>query len=94
MIYETIPIEVFVVLKYNSPEVQKLVEHWRVEPETIMKNVIEHFRELGLFGIPMAQQSMVLDAMTTYLRTSPEIIRMVTKSEHEEALRARTKHAD
>jgi hypothetical protein len=32
--------------------------------------------------------------MTTYLRTSPEIIRMVTKSEHEEALRARTKHAD
>lgn len=94
MIYETIPIEVFVVQKYNAPEVQKLVENWRIEPETIMKNVIDHFRELGIFGVPMAQQVMMLDAMRTYLRTSPEITRMVMKSEQEEAIRARTKHAD
>ncbi|MBM4252559.1 MAG: hypothetical protein FJ146_11360 [Deltaproteobacteria bacterium] len=94
MILETIPIEVFVVQKYNAPEVQKLVEHWRIEPETIMKNVIEHFRELGIFGVPMAQQVMMLDAMRTYLRTSPEITRMVMKSEQEEAIRARTKHAE
>ena len=94
MIYESIPIEVFVSQTYDAESVRTLVENWRIEPDTIMKNVIDHFRELGIFAVTFSQRKLMQEAMITYMRTSPEIVKMVIKSDQDEAKRAKTRHAD
>ena len=93
MSYESIPIEVFVSQNYNSKSVHILVENWRIEPEIVIKNVIEHFRQLGIFAVKFSQRKFMQEAMLTYMRSSPEISRMVIKSDQDEAKRARTRHA-
>ncbi len=94
MIYESIPIEFFVSQTYDSEPVRILVENWRIEPDTIIKNVVEHFRELGVFAVKFSERKLIQEAMITYMRTSPEIVRMVIKSDQDEAKRAKTRHAD
>ena len=92
--YEDIPVQVFVAQKYHTPQVQKFVEEWRVEPESVIDKIVDHFKELGIFRVGLSQHRIIQDAMMTYLRTSPEIQKMVLKLRAYELRRQRNRHAD
>lgn len=94
MIYEPTPIQMFVSQKYQSQAIQKIVENWRVEPQLIVDKLVDHFREMGIYRVPFNQDRLLMADLLRYLKTSPDLMRLVSKARNEEARRQRNRHSD
>ncbi len=94
MNYEEIPIQSFVAAKFQTPAVQKIVEQWRVEPVMIVEKVVEHFLDLGIYKVAASHERMLMKHMLQMLKTSPDIMKLVSKAKNEEARKQRNRHAE
>lgn len=92
--HESVPINYFVTQRYLTPQVQKIVEGWRVEPGLVIERLIEHFREMGIYMVPANQQALLLKNLIHQLRNSPDIMKLVSRARQEELKRQRNRHAD
>jgi hypothetical protein len=94
MAHENMPILQFVTTKFQTQAVQRIVDSWRVEAKEVVEKVVEHFREMGIYTVPGAQERLITESMVFLLRTSPEISRMVARARNEEIRRSRNRHAE
>ncbi len=94
MYHDDIPIQNYIVIKYQLPLIQKIVDPWRLEPVAVIEKLTEHFREMGVFRVPYGQDGIMLKTMIMFLKTSPDIMRMVIRARNEEIKRQKNRHAD
>lgn len=94
MAQEKMPIHVFVATRWSNPQVQKLVEGWRVEPADVIEKLIEHFRDMAIFEVPYGHETLMLNNLIFQLKHSPELVKMLQKVKADEAKRQRARHAD
>ena len=89
MSFDQTPIQHFVTQRFLTKDIQKLVDGWRVEPRDIIEKVVDHFREMAIYRVPYTQEDLITDSITQYLKSSPDIIRLVLKARNEEMRRQR-----
>ncbi len=94
MNYEPQPIQVYLTQRYMTSVVQKIVDGWRIEPQLVVDKMLEHFREMGIFVVPFKQDELIIRSLIRYLRTSPDIARLVQRSRSEELRRQRNRHSE
>ena len=92
-LHHNVPVQMFVSQEYSTPPVQMIVSTWRVEPQAMMDRMVEYFLEMGIHHIRPGHYSLIRKAMQNYLKTSPEIKRMVLKARGEELKRQNNRHA-
>ena len=94
MYHDDLPIQNYIVLKYQLPLIQKIVDPWRLEPTAVIESLTEQFREMGVLRVPYGQDQFILKTMIMLLKTSPDIMRMVARARNEEIKRQKNRHAD
>ena len=94
MNYEHVPIAQFVSQRFSSPQVQKLVEAWRVEPQIVIDKIVDYFREMGIFKVTPGHEALLTKNMMHQLRNSPELNQLVNRAKQEELKRQRNRHAE
>ena len=86
---EAIPVESFVKKNLYHPLVQQITERWRIDIELIIPIVIKEIKEMGILFVNKNQTNYVLNTMIAILKNSPEIIKLIKKSEKEELFKKR-----
>ncbi len=92
--HECLSINAYITHSLTLPEVQKITEHWRVDPQMITDMLTEYFREQGIFKVSGAADAILIQNVTYFLRNSPELQKIVSRSMQDELRRKRTEHAD
>jgi hypothetical protein len=90
---ELVPINRFVLQKYQTPMVQKIVESWRLEPQVVIEKLVEHFREMGIFAVSFQHERLITASIVHHLKHSPDIARLVLRARNEELRKQRNRHA-
>jgi hypothetical protein len=91
---ESTPIVMFVMQRYQTPQVQKIVDGWRLEPQHVIDKLVEHFREMGVYAVPFRHEQLLTRDLIHQLRHSPEIYRLVQKARQDEMRKQRNRHAE
>lgn len=94
MVHEDIPIQLFVNQRYMMPVVQKIVDGWRVDAHVIVDKLVDHFREMGIYSVSGAHEKLIMKNLLHQLRSSPDILKLVTRARHEEQKRQRNRHSE
>jgi hypothetical protein len=92
--FDKIPIWHFITTRYLTPQIQKIVESWRVEPTVVIEKLNEHFKDLGLHTVSRDQDPLVMQTLIFQLKNSPEISKLLAKNRQDELRRQRNRHAD
>jgi hypothetical protein len=74
--------------------VQKIVESWRVDPAKVIEMLIDYFRDMGILRVSRTHQPILFRTMVHYLKHSPELQKMVSRTKQDELRKQRTRHAD
>lgn len=94
MNFEGQPIAHYITQRYMTPQIQKLVDGWRVEPQLVVDRAIEYFRDMGIYTVPYQQDALIMGNLVRYLKTSTDLQRMVTRARAEELKRQRNRHSE
>lgn len=92
--HDELPISAYIHTAFALPQVQKIVENWRVDPEKVIDMLIEHFKDMGILRVPRGHQPILYQSLVHYLRFSPELQAMVSRTKQDEVRRQRTRHAE
>lgn len=91
-------IESFVqLIVTDDRETTRLIDSWGIEKEELVRIVVQHFRELGIFHVyPLDHAQLIYQNIQYQLLNSPELkLRLAKIKEEAERLKARhTKNAD
>ncbi len=87
-------IATFVTKTFALPAVQKIVESWRVDPAKVIEMLIDHFKDMGILRVPRKHHTLQFRNMVYFLKHSPELQKMVTRTNQDELRKQRTRHAD
>ncbi len=85
------PIETVIEKAFEKREVQNLTASWRVEPIEILRIVIAHFREMGIYFVSKDQEDIIFKNVLHHLKNSTEIMAKIAQARRAEDLR-RTHH--
>ncbi len=94
MHYEAQPIAHYITQRYMTPQIQKLVDGWRVEPQLVVDRAIEYFKDMGIYTVPYQQDALIMGNLIRYLKTSADLQRMVQRARVEELKRQRNRHSE
>ncbi len=94
MNFEGQPIAQYVMQRYMTPSIQKLVDGWRVEPQLVVDRAIEYFRDMGIYTVPYQQNALMMGNLVRYLKSSADLKRMVQSARHDELKRQRNRHSE
>lgn len=93
MLTEPLPIEIFVTMRFEERRVARMIENWPIETKTLMRIVIGHFREMGLYTVSSETEMQVIENIIMLLKTSPQIAELVHKAQAAEAARRQNRHS-
>ena len=92
--HEEQPIANYVHTSFAHPEIQKIVESWRVDPAKVIEMLIDYFKDMGILRVARTHQRVLFRTMAHYLKHSPELQKMVTRTKQDELRKQRTRHAE
>ena len=93
MLVDKLPIEIYINQKFESKEIIKLIESWRVESEVLRDAVVQAFREMGIYQIEPASEHLMGSVIISVLKNSPDIYKLVKRAERRAALLKGRQHA-
>ncbi len=93
MLTEPLPIEIFVTMRFEERRIARMIENWPIESKTLVKIVIGHFKEMGLYTVSGDTELQVFENIISLLRSSPQIAELVHKAQAAEAARRQSRHA-
>ena len=93
MLVDQLPIEIYINQKFESKEIVKLIESWRVESEELRDAVVQAFRDMGIYQIEPSSEFLMQGVIISILKFSPEIYKLVKRAERRAALLKGRQHA-
>ncbi len=88
------PIETIIEKAFSKREVQSLTASWRVEPVEIIKILVSHFREMGIFFVTKDQEEIINKNVMLHLKNSPEIMAKIAQARRAEDQRRTHRNSD
>lgn len=93
MLTEPLPIEIFVATRFEERRISKLIELWPVESSVLIKIVIAHFKEMGLYSVNGDLEKQIYETILVFLKSSPAIAEVLYKAQMAEAARRQSRHS-
>lgn len=94
MLTESLPIEIFINARIESPRIAKVINNWKIETRSIELVLIAHFKEMGIYTVTPTTEYRMIDTIIGLLQNSPDLFAMVKKAEAAEMARKQSRHAD
>lgn len=91
MYVEPIPLYIFIKQSFEYKEIKSVTDQWRVETQQLINIILAQINELGIYEVNPGMEVYMRKILLEFLRTSPEIIKMVHEAERRERILARTK---
>ncbi|SMF60114.1 hypothetical protein [Pseudobacteriovorax antillogorgiicola] len=91
MYTSAIPVFIFVKQAFDSKEVKKVIEEWRVEQDELRRLVCRRLLEVGIYDVEPIDTRHLKMHIIDILLNAPEIIKIVDAAERRERALARTK---
>lgn len=90
--HEDQPIANYINTAFAHPNVQKFVESWRVDPAKVIEMLVDYFKDMGIQRAPRTHHTILFRTMVHFLKYSPELQKMVTRTKQDELRKQRSRH--
>lgn len=87
MITESLPVDVFIKIRFQDVVIQEVVDNWPIEMTDVQKIVIHTFEDMGIYSVTPQLENLVINKITDILKYSPEIQGMIMRAKELERKR-------
>ena len=94
MLTESLPIEIFVTLRFAEKAILNITENWRIDAEKLHSIIVGYFREMGIFEVQPKMEAELTQILKVWLQNSPEIYGLVKKAEAQDLLRRQSRRPE